>query len=254
MSARYRTELVTPPDRGYVDLHSHYVPAVDDGVKSVDEGLALVRGLGEVGFSMVVATPHIRTAMFENRAAPLRSAHAAFRERAETEADLPVLDLGAEHYFDDVFWRLFEEGGALPYPGGRSALVELPRERLPHGLAQAFFRMRVAGVTPVLAHPERYRPFFDATDDMDPLLDVGVVPLLDIMSLTGKYGKKPQEAAERMLDEGVYYAACSDAHRPADAPVVGEAMELLERRVGREEKEFMLGQGPRDILAGTIQD
>ena len=106
--------------------------------------------------------------------------------------------------------------------------------------------MRVAGVTPVLAHPERYRPFFDATDDMDPLLDVGVVPLLDIMSLTGKYGKKPQEAAERMLDEGVYYAACSDAHRPADAPVVGEAMALLEQAGLEDVDAVHPGRGNRD--------
>ena len=254
MSLRYRTDEVTPPATGYVDLHSHYVPQVDDGVRTIEDGIALVQGLRKAGFSMVVATPHIRTAMFDNRREPLQAAHAEFCRTAAGHEGLPVLGLGAEHYFDDVFWRLFQEGGALPYPGGRSALVELPRDRLPHGLDQAFFRMKVAGVHPVLAHPERYRPFFESTDAMDPLLAVGALPLLDVMSLSGKYGQAPQKAAERMLDEGIYYAACSDAHRPADAPIVAESIALLEERVGVEEKEFLLGQGPRDILAGTIQD
>ncbi|MBO6937145.1 MAG: protein tyrosine phosphatase [Deltaproteobacteria bacterium] len=251
---KYERPAIEPPETGYVDLHSHYVPAVDDGVRSHEEGVSLCRGLAEAGFSMVVATPHIRTAMFENRRDPLGEAHRAFCAEAEGLPGMPVLGLGAEHYFDDVFWRLFEQGEALPYPGGKSALVELPRERLPHGLAQAFFRMKVAGVHPVLAHPERYRPFFESTDAMDPLLDVGALPLLDVMALTGKYGKAPQKAAERMLDEGVYYAACSDAHRPADALVVAEAIDLLEKRVGTEEKDFLLHHGPRDILAGTIED
>ena len=251
---KYTRPTIEPPATGYVDLHCHYVPSVDDGVRSREEGVALCRGLAEVGFSMVVATPHIRTAMFENRRGPLDEAHRAFCAEAEGLEGMPVLGLGAEHYFDDVFWRLFEQGEALPYPGGRSALVELPRERLPQGLAHCFFRMKVAGVHPVLAHPERYRPFFDSSDPMDPLLDVGALPLLDVMALTGKYGKAPQRAAERMLDEGVYYAACSDAHRPADAAIVAEAIERLERRVGGEEKDFLLHHGPRDILAGTIED
>lgn len=251
---KYQRPAIAPPETGYVDLHSHYVPSVDDGVRSHDEGVALCQGLRAAGFSMVVATPHIRTAMFENRRDPLAEAHQAFVAEAEGAANMPVLGLGAEHYFDDVFWRLFEKGEALPYPGGKSALVELPRDRLPHGLAQAFFRMKVAGVHPVLAHPERYRPFFETTDAMDPLLDVGALPLLDVMALTGKYGKAPQRAAERMLDEGVYYAACSDAHKPADAPIVAEAIALLEKRVGAEEKDFLLFHGPRDILAGTIED
>ena len=254
MNAPYSQPLVTPPADGYVDLHSHYVPGVDDGVKTLEEGLALCRGLKAVGFSMVVATPHIRNAMFDNRRSPLETAHRQVTAAAVDAPDLPVLGLGAEHFFDDVFWQLFRDGQALPYPGGRSALVELPRDHIPHGLAQAFFHMRVAGVHPVLAHPERYQPLFKRSDAIDPLLEVGALPLLDIMSLTGKYGRAPQKAAQRMLDEGVYYAACSDAHRPADVDVVQQAIGLLEEQVGTEEKEFLLAGGPRDILAGTIQE
>lgn len=248
---------VAVPSEGYVDLHSHYVPAIDDGVRTREDGAALVRGLGSIGFSMVVATPHIRTAMFENRRDPLREAHAAFASafaQDPNDGDDPVLGLGAEHFFDDVFWDLFLNDQALPYPGGFAALVELPRDHVPRSLAQCFFQMRVRGVQPVLAHPERYRPLFKRSDELESLVDGGALPLLDVMSLTGKYGREPKKAAERMLDEGLYFAACSDAHRPTDVPTVAEGIEALIERLGRSEAETLLAVHPRQILSGDIDE
>ncbi|MCB9619311.1 MAG: protein tyrosine phosphatase [Sandaracinus sp.] len=234
---------------GFVDLHAHWVPAVDDGVKTDAEALEMLRGLAALGYARCVATPHIRTAMFENRRPGLEDAHAAFVGRVQGEA-LPELGLGAEHFFDDVFWGLFQRGEHLPYPGGKAALVELPPERLPLRLEHVFFEMRVRGVRPILAHPERYRDFYDRSDALEPLLDAGAVPQLDLMSLVGRYGRHPQRAAERLLDEGFYYLACSDAHRPADVELVGRGIERLRELVGREEADAMLGDHPRRVLAG----
>jgi protein-tyrosine phosphatase len=238
---------------GYVDLHSHYIPAIDDGVKTEEDGLALLRGLKRLGYHTVVATPHIRTAMFENRKPGLVRAFEAFRDRAESDPDLPVLGLGAEHHFDDVVWGLFLEGQALPYPGGHGALVEFPERAIPMGVAHRFFELMVKGIRPVIAHPERYHPFFRKTDELDPLLDVGALPLLDLMSLVGKYGRRPRKAAERMVKEGTYYAACSDAHRPADLEMVEEAIARLKKLVGEEEAQELLADNPRRILEGRVE-
>ena len=241
------------PEDGFVDLHSHYVPAVDDGVKTMEEGVALCEGLREVGFSMVVATPHIRSVMFPNERSALERAHAEFRAATAERSGMPVLGLGAEHFFDDVVYGLFRDGGALPYPGGHAALVELPPEAIPRGLDRCFFDMKVRGVQPVLAHPERYRPLFKRTDALDPLVDAGALPLLDIMSLVGRYGRKPKGAAERMLKEDVYYAACSDAHRPSDVPLVAKGIKRLRDLVGEEQTQELLALNPRRILNGTAE-
>jgi protein-tyrosine phosphatase len=166
---------------------------------------------------------------------------------------LPAMGLGAEHFFDDVFWRLFEEGRALPYPGHKAALVELNERVIPLRLEDRFFEMQVRGIRPVLAHPERYAPLYARSEPIDPLLDAGALPLLDLMSLMGRYGSRPKRAAERMLDEGVYYAACSDCHRPGDVEVVAEAIKRLERLVGKEEAGELLGENPRHILEGTVE-
>jgi protein-tyrosine phosphatase len=237
---------------GYVDLHCHYLPALDDGVRTLDEGVALCQGLHKLGYRRVVATPHIRTAMFDNRKAGLESALAQFREDTAGTGGMPETGLGAEHYFDDVFWDLFMRGMAVPYPGGKAALVEFPNEGLPLRVDHRFFEMQVRGVRPVIAHPERYPFMFSRSDALDPLLNVGALPLLDVMSLTGRYGRRPRKAAERMLDEGVYFAACSDAHRPADVETVAEGIARLRSLVGDTEAGELLGDHPQRILDGNV--
>ncbi len=238
---------------GYVDLHCHYLPGIDDGVRTMDEGLALLGGLHDLGYEMVVATPHIRTAMFDNRRPGLLRAYQELVDIAEGVAALPKTGLAAEHYCDDVFWQLFLGGEAMPYPGGKAALVELHYEVWPLRLEERFFEMQVRGVRPVLAHPERYAALFRTTDPLDPMLEVGTVALLDVMALVGRYGRASRRAAERMLDEGVYYAACTDAHRPGDVELVAEAIERLRELCGDEETRELLADNPRRILEGTVE-
>ena len=237
---------------GYIDLHCHYLPGIDDGVRDLDEGVALLRRLAEIGYAQVVATPHIRTAMFDNRRPALEAAFSAFATATADLDGLPRLGLGAEHFFDDVVWSLFLEGHALPYPGGHAALIEFSADSLPLRVADRFFEMNVRGVRPVIAHPERYAIAWKRTDSLDPLLDIGALALLDLMSLHGRYGRKPRNAARRMLDEGAYYAACTDSHRPADADAVAAAIDDLFRLVGEEEALELLRDNPRRILSGEI--
>jgi protein-tyrosine phosphatase len=238
--------------KGLVDLHVHYLPSIDDGVKSADEGIALLEGLARIGYSRVYATPHIRTAMFENRRAPLEATYASFVELVKARTDLPELGLGAEHFCDDVFWDLHARGESLPFPGGKALLVEMPQDSFPRALEERFFQMQLRGVRPIVAHPERYLPLHKRTDSVDAWLDVGVALQLDLMSLIGKYGRSPQKAAERMLDEGVYSLACSDAHKPSDVVLVEEAIARLERLVGEEEAFELLSVNATDLLAGTF--
>jgi protein-tyrosine phosphatase len=81
--------------RGFVDLHCHYLPAVDDGVRTHDEGVELCQALLRLGYATVVATPHIRTAMFENRKADLMQRFERFSEQSQGAPDMPELLLGA---------------------------------------------------------------------------------------------------------------------------------------------------------------
>lgn len=211
----------------------------------------MLRALRGVGFDLVVATPHMRPSMFDNEKADLENAFAAMNLAAE--AGLPDVALSSEHYFDDIVFRRLMNGDALPYPGGKAALVEFPTEAFPARVADRFFDLRMRKLRPVLAHPERYRPVWKDRTVLDPFLDSGVVLLLDTAALVGKYGRAPERAAHDLLEEGYYVAACSDAHRAKDVDDVARGIARLEKLVGAEETDYLLREGPRSILKGTVE-
>ncbi len=238
----------------FVDLHCHWVGAIDDGARSADEGLEMLALLRQAGFATVVATPHMRTGMFDNDKAALERAFAAMRvpidEARAAGRKLPDVHLASEHFFDDVvFTRLSKQLG-VPYPSGKAALIELPPEVFPAFLQARLFDLRRAGLTAVIAHPERYRPVWKDADVLEPLLDAGAHLQLDVCALVGKYGRAAQRAAEQLLEEEAYEIAASDAHKPKDLDEVVKAITRLERLVGPEEKHRLLATAPRAIAFG----
>lgn len=238
---------------GFIDLHSHFVPGIDDGVRSVGEGVALLRGLYEVGYRRVIATPHMRPGMFDNDRGAIEAAFAAFAAELRDRPGLPEIGLSSEHYLDDVIFDRIAKGEALPYPGNKAVLLELHADIFPVRLAERAFDVRRRGMRVVLAHPERYAAVGEKPSILEPLLDGGMLLLLDVMALGGKYGRRAQRTAERMLADGWYYAACTDAHREGDAPLVRDAIARLRALAGDEEAEFLLSEGPKHILEGSVE-
>jgi protein-tyrosine phosphatase len=239
--------------RGFVDLHCHWVAAIDDGAPNPDEGVAMLRALRRIGFDFVVATPHMRPSMFDNEKRDLERAFEAMKDEVALP-DLPEVALSSEHFFDDVVFNRMMSGDALPYPGGKAILIEFPTDAFPARVAHRVFDLRLRQLRPVLAHPERYRPVWKDIHVLDPLLDAGVVLLLDVAAVIGKYGEATRRAALSLLDAGYYDAACSDAHRAKDVDDVGQGIEALEKLLGVEEVEYLLGDGPRSLLQGTLED
>ncbi|MDB4945609.1 MAG: Manganese-dependent protein-tyrosine phosphatase [Labilithrix sp.] len=264
--------------RGFVDLHCHWIAGIDDGPRTVEAGIAMLRGLRQAGFDLVMATPHMRPGMFDNDKAALLASFEAMQAHLRGLADLPEVMLASEHFFDDVVFARLVAGEGLPYPSFRvtgagpvsaspssapmsspmssppsaalrqGVLVELPTQAFPPKVERRFFDLARAGLRPVLAHPERYQPVWKDDRCLDALLDAGACLLLDVCALVGKYGRASQKAAEKLLETDAYEAACSDSHRPEDAEVTARAIDVLEKRVGTAETVRLLRDGPRGIL------
>lgn len=240
--------------RGFVDLHCHFIPGIDDGARSLEEGLAMLRELKRIGFDRVIATPHMRPGLFDNEKAGLTSAFEAFTP-ALGAPDLPEVGLASEHYFDDVVFSRLMSGDCLPYPGGKAVLLEFYEMDFPTSIDRSFVKLRLERkLLPVIAHPERYQAVWKNPDVLERMAGVGVAALLDTASLVGKYGKKPRDVAEELLDRNLYHAACSDAHRPSDVKEVHAGMKRIEELYGEEEVEFLFHEGPRAILDGRIPE
>lgn len=240
--------------RGFVDLHCHWVAGIDDGAKTPEDGVAMLRALRALGFDWVMATPHMRPGLFDNSAEQLRVAFERMRP-ALIGDDVPRTDLSSEHYFDDVvFGRIMADDG-LPYPGGRAVLLEFYESDFPYSIDRCFSELRLKKrLVPVIAHPERYQRIWREPEVLERLVDAGAAALLDTAALVGKYGRKPQRAAEDLLDRGLYHAACSDAHRVSDVAEVAAGMRRIEKLYGPEEVDFLFREGPLALLDGRIPE
>jgi protein-tyrosine phosphatase len=239
---------------GFVDLHCHYVPGIDDGAGSTADGITMLRGLGELGFARVLATPHTRPGMFDNTRATIRDAFERFKGSLLEAEALPALELSSEHYFDDVVFQRLLAGDGLPYPGGRAVLLEFYQVDFPPMVQHRLGDLRGRGLLPVIAHPERYQCLWRSADILERLVDSGSAALLDVAALVGKYGRQPQKCAEDLLERGLYHAACSDAHRPSDIEQVARGIERLRELYGDDEVTFMLREGPESLLAGVLPE
>jgi protein-tyrosine phosphatase len=162
--------------------------------------------------------------------------------------------LSSEHYFDERVYTRLLNGEALPYPGGRSALLEFYDIDFPPIIEHRLFDLRQRRILPVIAHPERYRKFWEQPEALERLVDQGVATLLDCMALTGKYGRRPQRAAEELLERELYQAACTDLHRPADLATVEKSLEIIEKRYGKDEIQFLFHDGPAALLVGRMPE
>jgi protein-tyrosine phosphatase len=240
--------------RGFVDLHCHFIPGIDDGARSVEEGLGMLRELRRIGFDRVVATPHMRPGMFDNVRADLERAFEALQPELGA-AELPEVALSSEHYFDDVVFTRIMSGECLPYPGGRAVLLEFYEIDFPTTIDRRFVDIRrKRQLVPVIAHPERYQAIWKNPDVLERMAGVGAAALLDTAALVGKYGKRPQQTAEELLDRGLYHAACSDAHRVEDVAQVEAGMRRIQDLYGDEEIDFLFHDGPRALLEGRIPE
>ena len=238
--------------RGFVDLHCHWIPNVDDGAPSLDEARDLLQGLRKLGFELVVGTPHMRPGLFDRSREELVAAFQAAEIDLAREPGLPRLALSAEHYFDDVVFSRLLAGEGLPYPSGRAVLLEFYEIDFPPSVTFRLADLRRRGLLPIVAHPERYPAVGRDPVVLERLLDVGAAALLDIGALADHYGRGPRRTAEKLLERGLYHAACSDAHGPGDVRAVAAGMRRLAKRWGDEELDYLLREGPRALLAGEL--
>jgi protein-tyrosine phosphatase len=237
---------------GFVDLHCHWIAGIDDGAPSAAEGIAMLSALGAAGFGTVVATPHMRPGMFDNTRADLSAAFDRMAPAIDGAGSLPAVHLASEHYFDDEVYKRLLAGEGLPYPGGRAVLIEFYGNDFPRVVIDRLLDLKLRGILPVIAHPERYRCLWRSPQILEEMIDAGLATLLDAAAVVGKYGREPQRCAENLLERGLYHAACSDAHRAADVEAVVRGMRRIEALYGDEEVEFLFQSGPTELLSGNL--
>lgn len=197
------------------DFHCHLLPAVDDGLRSLEETRAAIKSLLALGYQGAVLTPHIYPGVYDNTPDQLRDAFRALRQ--EIEGDFS-LHLAAEYFADEALLTAIERDDILYLELGNQkiVLVEFPTLMPSPAGMDVLLQLRRAGYQPVLAHVERYRYVQREQSLWLPRLErTGAWLQCDIGSLAGQYGPNPQVFARSLLDQKLPTLWGTDLHRVA---------------------------------------
>ena len=203
---RRRSILESGLLKGAVDQHSHILYGLDDGVKTQEDSLAILRYLEEQGVSEVWFTPHVMEDV-PNTTEELRS---RFEELKAVYDGGLKLNLAAEYMIDTVFEERLSRKDLLEH-GSEVVLVETSAIAPPINLWNVLDQIFKAGYRPLIAHPERYR-YMDQSDYRE-LHNMGCFLQLNLPSIVGFYGESVRQRAQYLLDKGWYRMVGSDCHR-----------------------------------------
>jgi protein-tyrosine phosphatase len=231
-----------------IDIHSHILYGLDDGARTLEDSLAMVRMAAQHGTTDLVATPH---ANHQYCFSPEQIGH-RMAELSDLCEGALRLHTGCDFHLS---YENIEDAIANPTKysinGKNYLLVEFSDLLIFHNTAELFVRLREAGLIPVITHPERNALLRKRIDEIAKWVDEGASVQVTAQSLTGKFGKPAQSCCRDLLDKGLVHFAASDAHdceyRP---PRLDQAHAWLSKNYGEGTAELLCVTNPRAALEG----
>jgi tyrosine-protein phosphatase YwqE len=195
-----------------VDMHSHLIPGIDDGSKSLEESVSLIRRLEQYGLRKIITTPHIMSEYYRNTPEIILNGLDVLKnELAKHQINIEI-SAAAEYYIDEFFVERIKKGDKLLTISKNLVLVETGFVAKPLMLKEILFDMEMQGYRPILAHPERYQYLMMDRRLLQELLDRDVYFQANLLSFTGFYSKQVKEFAEMLLEKGKIRYLGTDCH------------------------------------------
>ena len=202
------------------DMHSHLIPEVDDGSKSMEMSLTMMKGLIDLGYNKIITTPHIRPDYFPNTRESIMAGFDKLQKAVAAEKLEIELECAAEYFVDYEFREVIDKENLLTFSGNH-LLIEVSTFSPPPNLYDSIFQLRIKGYRPIIAHPERY--IYWQLEEFRKLRDFGCMLQVNTMSLTGHYGKPVKELAQKLIKADLVDLLGTDMHHPGHLEVLHKA-------------------------------
>lgn len=211
---RKKTEEIASLDLSWlqVDMHSHLIPGIDDGSKSMEESLGLLKRLEGFGLRKIITTPHIMSEYYRNTPEIIGMGLEDLRKAAKSEGINLEIEAAAEYYMDEIFLEKVKGGEQMLTFGDGYILVETGFINKPQMLLDIIFNLEMAGYKPIFAHPERYQYLIADKKLQEELIDRKLLFQINLLSFTGFYSRQIKDFAESLLDRGVIALLGTDCH------------------------------------------
>lgn len=194
------------------DIHSHLLPGIDDGSADVETSLKLIRGLQDLGYRKFITTPHIMWDLYRNDADSIAQAYRLLEPGLSAGHQPVPFHTAAEYFLDDHFDQLLENDVPLLTIKDNWVLVEFSFVNPPMNFKEKLFNLQIKGYQPVLAHPERYSYFASQKQVFDELRTAGCLFQVNILSLTGYYGKEALDLSKHLARKNWVSLLGTDLH------------------------------------------
>jgi protein-tyrosine phosphatase len=209
-----------------VDIHSHLLPGLDDGVQSYEESEDVILHFQRMGYKKLITSPHVMSDTYKNTAEKILSRLAKLQTYL-TNQDIDIeIQAAAEYYLDEQVFKMVESDQKMLTFGNKYLLFETNFLNEPFNMKEFIFLATTKGYKPVLAHPERYVYLQENVDKARDLLDRGVLFQINIGSISGSNGKPAQTTAVKLIDRGWIHLLGSDCHSLQHARIVEETRQL----------------------------
>lgn len=235
-----------------IDLHSHILPGIDDGSRSLEQSLEMARMAVADGTTVMACTPHIYPGLYMNTAEGIRTE----RDKLQNALDvcrIPLrLVVGADAHLVPELLAGLQSGRVPTLNGSRYFLLEPPHHVAPPRLEDSVFQIMAAGYIPVITHPERLVWIENHYSTFVELAKRGAWLQLTAGAIVGKFGRRARYWSERLLNEGWVHIVASDAHSTGMRnPAMSCAIPVLEKALGALEVQRVLVDRPQAILDDT---
>lgn len=195
----------------YVDIHSHVLPGIDDGAKTIADSEFLLDSMKQLGFSKIITTPHTMGNVWNNTSETINNALHKVHSELPTSAQAVSLQAASEYFLDEHLMALAGQGPLLTLKENY-ILVEMSYLSAPLQLYDFLFELQLKGYQLVLAHPERYSFLHHHKSEFAKLKKAGCLFQLNLLATVGHYGKEVATVSEYLLKEGLYNFVGSDIH------------------------------------------
>ena len=232
-----------------IDIHSHILPNIDDGARSIEETFNLIKEAQKAGFEAIVSTSHYMENYYETDVPEREVWVKAICENLQTKNIEINLYLGNEIYFSDNIIELLEQRKASTINDTSYVLFELPLNAEPMNLYDVVYEMLQYKLVPILAHPERYSYVQKDPDLVYDLIEKGVLMQANYGSIIGQYGEKAQIIVRKFFENNMVHFLGSDVHRPNTIyPKIPQILREIESIIGSEKLEELTTKNPKLLL------
>ena len=192
------------------DMHSHLIPAIDDGSPDLETSVQIIKNLQSLGFKKIVTTPHIMCDFYRNTPEIILDGLKDLQDELKRQSVEIKISAAAEYYIDYDFEAKVDSGEKFLTIGDNQLLIETSFISSPPNFGDTIFKLQLAGYRIILAHPERYS--FMTFEDLKNYKSRSLCLQINLLSLLGFYGQPAKQMAEKLIENNMVDYVGTDCH------------------------------------------